>query len=97
MAYERLSEQKTIATNLGSFIDSQMNLISQARLRKNLEDESQFNRAVLEDNLTLDQQLEWRKNQLSKITKGDKDERRRIRDEISTLKDLKTKITKLYD
>ena len=90
MAYERLSEQKTIATNLGSFIDSQMNLISQARLRKNLEDESQFNRAVLEDNLTLDQQLEWRKNQLSKITKGDKDERRRIRDEISTLKDLKT-------
>lgn len=90
MAYERLSEQTKIATNLSTFIDSQMTLISQSRLRKNLEDESQFNRAVLEDNLTLDQQMKWRQDQLKRVTKGDKDERRRIKDEIATLKDLKT-------
>jgi len=88
MAYERLSEKKVIATNLTSFIQSQMLLITQSRLRRNLEDENQFNRAVLEDNLTLDQQLQWRKDQLKRVAVGDKEERRRVRGEISTLKDL---------
>ena len=54
--------------------------------RRNLEDESKFNAAVLEDNLTLDQQLEYRQDQLKRVKK-DKDERRRVRDEIAGLKD----------
>jgi len=88
MAYERLSDKKIIATNLGSFIESQIQLISKTRLRRNLDDEAQFNRAVLEDNLTLEQQLEYRQDQMKRVVVGDKDERRRIRGEISTLKDL---------
>ncbi len=88
MAYERLSEKKIIATNLTSFIKSQMLLITQARTRRNLEDEAQFNQAVLEDNLSLDQQLVWRKDQFKRVDVGDKAEKRRVRGEISTLKDL---------
>jgi len=87
MAYEKLSEKKQIATNLGQFIQSQILLITQNRVRKNLEDEQRFNKAVLEDNLTLEQQLEYRKDQMKRVETGDKDERIRIKNAISTLKD----------
>jgi len=87
MAYELLSQKKNIATNLGTFIDSQINLISQNRVRKNLEDEQKFNDAVLNDNLDLNQQMAYRQNQLKKIERGDRDERTRLKGEIATLKD----------
>lgn len=87
MAYEKLSEKKTIATNLGTFISSQLTLLSQNRVRKNLEDEQRFNKAVMEDNLSLEQQLDYRKEQLKKVETGDKDERLRIKKEISSLTD----------
>jgi len=89
MAYEKLSQKKQIATNLGTFIDSQLLLITQNRVRKNLADEQKFNKAVLEDNITLDQQIEFRKNQLKNIETGDRDERLRLKNEISSLKDRK--------
>ena len=54
--------------------------------RRNLEDESRFNAAVLEDNLTLDQQLEYRRDQLVRVGR-DRDEKRRVRDEIAGLRD----------
>jgi len=54
--------------------------------RRNLEDESRFSQAVLEDNLTLDQQLQYRQDQLERVG-NDKDEKRRVRDEISGIKD----------
>lgn len=88
MAYERLSQKKILAINLGSFIESQILLIAQLRLRHNLEDETRFTQAVLEDNLTLEQQLKYRKDQLKRVMKGDTEERLRIRKEISTLKNL---------
>ena len=88
MAYERLSDKKVIATNLGTYISSQILLISKARTRRNLEDEAIFTRSVLEDNLTLDQQLKYRNDQLGRVVSGDKDEKRRIKNEISTVKDL---------
>lgn len=88
MAYERLSDKRIIATNLGSYIESQIDLITKTRLRRNLEDEAEFNRAVLEDNLTLEQQLDYRQDQNKRILPGDKDERRRIKGEIATLKNL---------
>jgi hypothetical protein len=89
MAYQKLSEKRKIATNLGTFIDSQLLLITQNRVRKNLEDEQKFNKAVLEDNLTLDQQIDFRNNQLKNVSVGDKDERIRLKNEISSLKDRK--------
>jgi len=90
MAYERLSDKTIISTNLGSFISSQISLFQKLRTRRNLEDESRFSQAVLEDNLTLEQQLTYRRDQLKRIKKsdaGDIDEIRRIRNEIASLKD----------
>lgn len=87
MAYEKLSQKKQIATNLGEFINSQLLLIQQNRVRKNLEDEQRFNKAVLEDNLTLEQQMDYRKDQLKKVEAGDREEKLRLKNEISSLKD----------
>ena len=86
MAFERLRDKKVLAINLNSFISSQLTLVRTLMTRRNLEDESRFNAAVLEDNLTLEQQLEYRQDQLQRVKK-DKDERRRVRDEIAGLKD----------
>ena len=87
MAYEKLSAKKTISTNLGEYIQSLSLLIQQNRMRQNLEDEQRFNKAVLEDNLTLEQQLDYRKDQLARVDNLDKDEKLRIKGEISNLKD----------
>lgn len=84
MAYEKLSNQLTLANNLDSYITSQLNLVTKQRARAQLEAESKFTRAVLEDNLTLEQQLEYRKDQLNQTT--NRDERRDLRDKIATLK-----------
>jgi len=86
MAYERLSEKKIIATNLGSFIQSQIVLLKLNAIRRNLEDEVKFNEAVLSGNLSLEQQLKYRRDQLKRVSKGDLEERRRIRIEIAGLK-----------
>lgn len=87
MAYELLSAKKKVATNLGEFISSQLTLLAQNRVRKNLEDEQNFNKAVMEDNLSLDQQLSYRQDQLKKVEASDKDEKLRIKKEISSLTD----------
>lgn len=89
MAYERLSNQKVIGQNLGALVDSSLLLLKKFASQRNLEDESKFNKAVLEGNLTLDQQIAYRTQQLNRVTAGDRDEKRRIRDEISALKDQK--------
>jgi len=87
MAFEKLSEKKQIATNLGTYISSLSNLLYQNRERKNLEDERKFSESVLNDNLDLDQQLNYRERQLKKISKTDRSEIKRIKEEISNLKD----------
>jgi hypothetical protein len=84
MAFERT---KNISTNLGSFIDFQVDTIVKQRTIANLEDEARFNNAVLEDNLDLDQQLQYRQEQLKRVDKGDLTEKRRIKSEIAGLKD----------
>lgn len=86
MAFERISDRTTIASNLNSYIATSLSLISQYRQRRNLDDESRFSRAVLEDNLTLEQQLEYRQQQLKRVPRGDVVERRRVRDEVASLK-----------
>lgn len=88
MAFERLSDKKILSTNLDSFISSSLTLIARARTRKNAEDETRFYTAALNDNLTLEDQLEWRQGQLKSVPQSDRDERIRIRKEIASLKDL---------
>ncbi len=84
MAYER---EKKITENIGAFIDYQIDTIIKQRNVTNLENEAKFSNAVLEDNLDLDQQLEYRQIQLKNIDKADATERRRLRGEIAGLKD----------
>lgn len=88
MAFQRLRDKQTIATNLDAYISNQLFLVRQQRQTFNIAEESKFNQSVLEDNLSLQQQLDWRKKQLKNIPTGDRDERKRVREEISTLKDL---------
>lgn len=88
MAFERLNEKKAIATNLDGFISNQLFLISQQKIRRNLMEEDKFNRAVLENDLPLEDQIEWRQAQLAKVG-NDKDEKRRIEQDISALKERK--------
>jgi len=93
MAYEKLTDKKTIATNLGEYTNSLMSLLQKQRILQRLKEEQKFNQAVLEDNLTIDQQIDFRNNQLKTTEKGDKEEIIRLKGEISTLKDLKEQET----
>lgn len=88
MAYERLSDQKVISTNLNGFIQAQLVLLKNQRTQRNLDDESRFQSAVLEDNLSLEDQLGYREDQLKRV-KGTKDktEINRVKEAIAGLKD----------
>lgn len=81
---EKLSGQTTIATNLAGYISSQLTLLRNQQIRLNNEAESRYQQAVLEQGLSLEDQLSYRQEQLKGAK--DKDERRRIRDEIASLK-----------
>ena len=87
MAFERVKTLK-YANNLGNFIDAQLVLMKNNRATRNLDDEAKFTRAVLDDNLSYEQQLEHRKDQLNNVDQSDKDEKRRLKNEISKLNDL---------
>lgn len=86
MAYQRISDSKTLSTNLNGFIQTSLTLLKNQRTQRNLDDETKFQEAVLADNLTLEDQLAYRKDQLKRVT-GDKDEVRRVRAEIASIKD----------
>lgn len=81
---EKLSGQTVIATNLAGYINSQLTLLRNQQIRLNNEAESRYQQTVLEQGLSLDDQLSYRSEQLKGAT--DKDERRRIKDEIAGLK-----------
>lgn len=88
MAYERLSDQKVISTNLNGFINSQLILLKNQRTQRNLDDESRFQSAVLEDNLSLEDQLKYRTEQLTRVkATKDKTEINRVKEAISGIKD----------
>jgi len=89
MAFERLADRKVIASNLNAFIGSSLVLLQNQRVRQNAEKESKFYKAVMEDNLSIDDQIEYRMGQLDSVAKNDTDERIRIRKEVSNLKDRK--------
>lgn len=88
MAFERLSDSKVISTNLDGFIQTNLTLLKNQRTQRNLDDETRFQTAVLEDNLSLADQLSYRQDQLKRVkTTYDKTEIARIKAEISGIKD----------
>lgn len=86
MAFERLSDVKVRGDSLDNFVETRLKMFSTQIAVRNAEDELRFNRAVLENNLTLDAQLEYRQKQISRVS-DDPQERRRVSLEISALKD----------
>lgn len=68
------------------FVENLMKLYSRQLASRNAADELRFNEAVLNDNLSLDDQLSYRKEQLKRVS-DDPEERKRIRGEIASLND----------
>lgn len=85
MAYERAKTDKVQGDSLDSFVTNLATQVAAQMKIRNADDEAEFNRAVLEDGLTLQDQLDYRKDQLSRIS-DDPAERKRVRAEISSLK-----------
>lgn len=86
MAFTRLSDVKEVGNDFTSFVEGQMALFNRQMGIRNADEESRFNNSVLTENLTLEEQLDWRKDQKVRV-KGDKDETSRITAEIANLKD----------
>lgn len=85
MAYERTSDAKVRGDSLDVFISNLSKAIQTQVTARNADDELNFNKLVLEGNITLDSQLEYRKEQLKRVS-DDPSEKRRIAGEVSSLK-----------
>ncbi len=86
MAFTRLSDNQTVGSDLDTFVENVSKSLSRQIAIRNADDETRFNTLVLEQNLSLDGQLAYRKAQLSRVS-DDADETARIKKEISTLTD----------
>lgn len=86
MAYERVSDLKIQGEGLDAFIEISLKNFQRQLAIRNADDELRFVTAVLENNLSLEDQLGYRNEQLKRIS-DDPEERKRIRKEIATLKD----------
>ena len=100
MAYERLSDNKEKmikGDSLDAFVQNLTTLYKRQLSIRNAEDELTFNEQVLAGNMSVEQQLEYRKEQVKRVA-DDPDERRRIRGEVASLKDRveQTKFTDAY-
>ncbi|MBI4119363.1 MAG: peptidoglycan-binding protein [Parcubacteria group bacterium] len=84
MAYERLSDAKVKGDGLDVFIENTMKLFNLQLSIRNAEEENNFNRAIVDQNLSLDDQLDYRKEQLKRVG-DDPGERKRLREEIKNL------------
>lgn len=85
MAYERFTKQKVVGSSLDSFIKNLSSGLMAQVAARNAEDEMAFNKAVLEGNISLEAQLEFRQEQ-AKREIDSPEERKRIKDEIAGLK-----------
>jgi hypothetical protein len=86
MAYERTSDSKIEGDSLDAFVSNLSKSFSNQVAVRNAEDESRFNTAVLESNISLDAQLQYRQDQLNRVS-DDPAEKARVKSEISSLKD----------
>ena len=84
MAYERISETKIRGDGFDVFIENTMKLFERQISIRNAEDENNFNRLIVEQSLTLQDQLDYRKEQLKRVS-DDPTERKKIRAEITAL------------
>lgn len=93
MAYERTgtnTDTKTVlGDNLDAFIGSTMKLYQQQLEIRNANDEASFYKSVADNNLSLEDQLTYRKEQLKRVS-DDPAEKRRITQEVTA---LKTRVT----
>ena len=83
--------------SLDAFVQNLTTLYKRQLSIRNAEDELTFNEQVLAGNMSVEQQLEYRKEQMKRVA-DDPDERRRIRGEVASLKDRveQTKFTDAY-
>ena len=88
MAYERTSDSKVRGDSLDAFVENISKTYKNQLFVRNAQDELKFNQQVLEQNLSLDDQISYREAQKERAG-DDKDEVRRIEGEISGLKDRK--------
>lgn len=87
MAYQRASDTKVKGDSLDAFVSNLSNTYKNQVAIRNAADETNFNRSVVEDNLSLEDQLAYRKEQLKDVS-DDPAERSRIKNEITALKKL---------
>ena len=88
MAFERLSDKEKLVKgdSLDAFVQNLTTLYKRQLSIRNAEDELTFNEQVLAGNMSVEQQLEYRKEQMKRVA-DDPDERRRLRGEVASLKD----------
>lgn len=87
MAYERKTDSQIMrGDSLDAFVSNLSKTFSDQVAARNAQDEVAFNQAVVDNNLSLDDQLVYRQNQLKDVS-DDPTERARVRGEISNLKE----------
>jgi hypothetical protein len=84
MAYER-TQKKQLGSSLNVFIESLSENLRNQITSRNAEDELKFNKSVLENNISLDEQIAYRQEQLKRLDDLP-EEKARLRKEISGLK-----------
>lgn len=86
MAYERLSDVKIKGSDLDAFVDGSLKMYERQLAARNADDEMRFNKFIVDENLSLENQLLYRQSQLKRIS-DDPEERKRISTEILNLKE----------
>ncbi len=85
MAYERISDTKSRGEGLDTFVQTIMQQYQNQLALRNAEEEGNFYRNIVDNNLSVAEQLDYRKAQLARVG-DDPAERKRLRTEIATLK-----------
>lgn len=86
MAYERANNLKNKGEGLDVFIENKIKMLQRQLAVRNAEYETRFQQLVLENNISLEEQLAYRQEQLKKVF-DDPEEKKRIKLEIASLKD----------
>ena len=83
---KRGSDTKIEGDGLDVFVKNLGDTYTRQLAIRNANDELRFQRAVLEDNLSLEEQLSWREEQQKRVA-DDPEERKRVAGEVASLKD----------
>jgi hypothetical protein len=87
MAYTRASDTEVRGDGLDVFVDGVSKSLSRQIALRNNEEEQRFLKSVLEDNLSTEDQYNFRKEQYKRVS-DDRDERLRVGKEVAALKQL---------